>query len=216
MTRSRYRIYETEYPYFMTCTIVGWLPVFTRPEAVDIIFDSWRFLQEKRHFQLYGYVILENHLHLIASAPELSEAVKSFKMFTANQLLALLDRHSAHTLLRQLSQLKLAHKTASKHQVWQEGSHAEQLSNNDMMLQKLEYMQNNPIKRGYVDDPVHWRYSSARNYAGQPGLMQVVTDWPNESETEFRRRAFPNRVWERGECYHQARRPRRVVDLSRS
>jgi hypothetical protein len=61
--------------------------------------------------------------------------------------------------------------------VWQEGSHAEQLSNNDMMLQKLEYMHNNPVKRGYVDNPLHWRYSSARNYAGQPALIKVVTDW---------------------------------------
>jgi hypothetical protein len=41
MTRTRHRIFETEYPYFMTCTIAGWLPVFTRPEAVDIVFDSW-------------------------------------------------------------------------------------------------------------------------------------------------------------------------------
>jgi hypothetical protein len=31
MSRSRYRIFESEYPYFMTCTIVGWAPVFTRP-----------------------------------------------------------------------------------------------------------------------------------------------------------------------------------------
>jgi hypothetical protein len=37
MTRSRYRFFETEYPYFLTSTIVGWLPVFTRPEAVNII-----------------------------------------------------------------------------------------------------------------------------------------------------------------------------------
>ena len=89
MTRSRYRIFETEYPYFMTCTIVGWLPVFTRPEAVQIIYDSWRFLRQNREFRLYGYVILENHLHLIASAPDLANAMKSFKMFTAGRIIDL-------------------------------------------------------------------------------------------------------------------------------
>ena len=46
-----------------------------------------------------------------------------------------------------------------------------------MMLQKLEYLHNNPVKRGYVDEPVHWRYSSAQNYAGKPGLVEVITDW---------------------------------------
>jgi putative transposase len=80
MTRTRYRIFETEYPYLLTCTIVGWLPVFTRPEAVRIVYDSWRFLERERDFRLYGYVILENHLHLIASAPDLANAIKSFKM----------------------------------------------------------------------------------------------------------------------------------------
>ena len=46
-----------------------------------------------------------------------------------------------------------------------------------MILQKLEYIHNNPVKRGYVDEAVHWRYSRARNYARKPGLVEVVTDW---------------------------------------
>jgi putative transposase len=46
-----------------------------------------------------------------------------------------------------------------------------------MMLQKLEYIHYNPVKRGYVDEPTDWRSSSARNYAGRPGLIEVVTDW---------------------------------------
>jgi len=44
-------------------------------------------------------------------------------------------------------------------------------------LPKFDYIHDNPVKRGYVDDPVHWRYSSARDYAGQPGLVKVITDW---------------------------------------
>ncbi|MCI0361697.1 MAG: hypothetical protein L0211_24700 [Planctomycetaceae bacterium] len=92
MTRSRYRIFETDYPYFMTWTIVGWLPVFTRNEAVDIIYDSWRYLQRERELLLFGYVILENHLHLIASAPELPKAVKDSKSFTARSIVDLLER----------------------------------------------------------------------------------------------------------------------------
>ncbi len=177
MTRTRYRIFETEYPYFMTCTIVGWVPVFTRPEAVQIIFDSWRFLQQNRHFLLYGYVVLGNHLHLIASAPDLANDMKSFKMFTARQLIDLLERHEARVLLQQLRALKLRHKTSSEYQVWQEGNKPKQIVNIEMMQQKLEYVHNNPVERGYVDDPLHWRYSSARSYAGQAGLVDVVRDW---------------------------------------
>lgn len=177
MTRARYRIYDDIYPHFMTCTIVGWLPVFTRPEAVQILFDSWNFLTQNRDFTLYGYVIRENHLHLIASAPDLAGAMKSFKMYSARKLIELLEQHQTEMLLSQLRRLKLGHKTESEHQVWQEGNKPKQIDGDAMMLQKLEYAHDNPVKRGYVDEPMHWRYSSARNYAGRAGLIEVVTDW---------------------------------------
>lgn len=177
MTRSRYRIYEENHPHFLTCTIVGWLPVFTRPETVDVVLNSWRFLQREREFLILGYVILENHLHLIARAPDLAKAMKDFKSFTARQIIELLEHRAASVLLKQLHFHKLPHKTESEYQVWHEGSHPQKIDGDEMMWQKLEYMHNNPVERGYVDDPLHWRYSSARNYAGQPGLIEVVTDW---------------------------------------
>jgi putative transposase len=43
-----------------------------------------------------------------------------------------------------------------------------------MLMQRLKYIHNNPVKRGYVDLPEHWRYSSARDYLGQKGLLPVV------------------------------------------
>jgi REP element-mobilizing transposase RayT len=177
MPRSRYRFGDDAYPYFMTWTIVGWLPVFTRQESTKIIYDSWRFLQLEREFQLLGYVILENHVHLIATAPNLAAAVKCSKSFTALQIVELLKKRNARQLLRGLAALKLPNKKQSEHQVWQEGSHPKMIETDEMLWQKLEYIHNNPVERGYVDDPLHWRYSSARNYAGQPGLIEVVTDW---------------------------------------
>jgi REP element-mobilizing transposase RayT len=177
MTRSRYRCFESEYPYFLTCTIVGWLPVFTRHEAVDIVYDSWRYLQQNAAWEISGYVILENHLHLIGKAADLSTVINNFKSFTARSLIDLLERRSASVPLWQLRAHQLRHKSESEYQVWQEGSHPEQIQTEDMLWQNLEYVHNDPVARGSVDDPVHWRNSSARNYAGSPGLIDVVTDW---------------------------------------
>ena len=98
-------------------------------------------------------------------------------MYTARNVLDLLKAHGAEVLLEQFRYFKLRHKTKSVYQFWQEGSKPKQLRNNEMMLQKLEYSHFNPVKRGYVDEPIHWRYSSARNYHGKPGLIEVVTDW---------------------------------------
>jgi hypothetical protein len=103
--------------------------------------------------------------------------MKSFKMYTARQIIDQLEASRADVLLRQLRAAKLRHKSGSEYQVWEEGSQPKQIDGDAMMLQKLEYMHYNPVKRGYVDEPVHWRYSSARNYAGLPGLVNVITDW---------------------------------------
>ena len=92
MSRDRYRIYETTYPYFITCTIVEWLPIFTRPETTNIILDSWRFLQERNRMVIYGYVILENHLHFIASSPHLAKEIGDFKSFTARKIMTSWNR----------------------------------------------------------------------------------------------------------------------------
>jgi len=72
---------------------------------------------------------------------------------------------------------KAAHKVQSTYQVWEEGSHPQRIEDEDVMRHKLDYLHHNPVKRGYVDLPEHWRWSSARNYLGQPGLIEVDTGW---------------------------------------
>jgi putative transposase len=177
MSRTRYWFFETQYPYFMTSTVVAWLPVFSYPQFVEIVLDSWRFLQRERGIEIYGYVILENLLHWLAAGDDLPRQVGRFKSYTARRILDELERCGFATLLQELHYYKLRHKIDQTHQLWQEGSHPQQVTSEAMMRQKLEYTHNNPVRRGYVDDPAHWRYSSARNYAGEQGLIEVVTDW---------------------------------------
>ncbi|HEY2412652.1 MAG TPA: transposase [Pirellulaceae bacterium] len=177
MSRTRYRFGDNRQPHFITCTVVAWLPIFTRPDAVQILLDSWRFLQNEWRMTLLGYVVLENHLHFIAAAENLGKEVGDFKSYTAKKLIELLEQAGAETLLEQLQYYKLRHKIDQRYQLWQEGSQPKQIEGDEMILQKLEYMHRNPEKRGYVDEAVHWRYSSARNYAGLQGLIDVCTDW---------------------------------------
>src|SRR5436853_460045 len=118
MTRSRNRIFDDDanVPYFLTCTVGGWLPIFTRPESVDIILNSWRFLQKEGRLTLYGYVILENHLHLIASSPSLSKEIGDFKSFTDKEIVKLLKFRGARLLLDQLEYHKDLCKTGQQFQ----------------------------------------------------------------------------------------------------
>ena len=177
MPRTRYRIFEEEYPYFLTSSVVGWLPVFAHPQFAETILDAWRFLQTERGITLHGYVIMENHLHWIACGSDLSEHVGRFKSYTARRIIDDMRQSGFGGILGQLAGLKAEHKHDQAHQLWQEGNHPKQIQSRDMMVQKLQYMHNNPVRRGYVDEPEHWRYSSARNYAGEEGLIEIETEW---------------------------------------
>ena len=173
MGRSRYVITEPKQAHFMTCTVMEWLPVFTRPEMVQIVLDCWQFQREQMGLKLYGYVFLENHLHFIAQAPALDKCVHSFKSFTARKLIDYLQAHHLDFFLERLRFSKRAHKQDRTYQFWQEGVHAELILNEQMMREKLVYIHENPVKRGYVERIEHWRYSSAQNYELKRGLIDV-------------------------------------------
>ena len=126
---------------------------------------------------MYAYIIMENHVHLIAQAENLSKEIGNFKSWTARTIIDWLRANQAQGTLKQLAFHKLRHKTDQYHQFWQEGSHPKLIQGEAMMRQKIEYIHHNPVKRGYVDLPVHWRYSSARNYMGVEGLIEVTTAW---------------------------------------
>jgi len=177
MSRTRYRFGEDYYPHFMTCTIVAWLPVFSSPDFVKIVFDSWQFLQRNRDIDIIAWVILENHLHWIAVGPDLGKRVGEFKSFTARSILDEMEKKRYSTLLKELEYFKLRHRVDQDYQLWQEGSHPQIIETDEVMWQKIEYIHNNPLRRGYVADPLHWRYSSASNYAGRGGLIDVCVDW---------------------------------------
>ena len=174
MGRSRYNFIENQVPHFLTCTILNWIPLFASPAIVKIILDSFEFLQENKRLIIYAYVILENHLHMIASGEKLSKEIGNFKTYTARTIIDYLVERKAERVLKQLNYYKLKHRTDRNYQLWQEDSHPEQIQNAEMMVQKIEYTHWNPVKRGYVDEPVHWRYSSARNYADMEGLLEIT------------------------------------------
>ena len=177
MTRDRYKIFEDQQPHFFTSTVINWLPIFGRQPVAQIVLDSLEFLQAHNRLTIYAYVIMENHLHLVASSDRLSRNISNFRSYTARQIIDYFKDRNAQYILKQLNYYKLRHKTDRDYQLWQEGTHPEFIQDEAMMRQKIEYIHNNPVRRGYIDDPVHWRYSSARNYVGQVGLLDVQTDW---------------------------------------
>ncbi len=173
MGRSRYKTLEEHETYFVTCATVKWLPLFSHPELADIVLESWRFVREAHRLSIHAYVLMENHFHIVTSSQKISHEMRTSKSFTARRIVDTLGELGFTGLLDELRFAKKSHKSNQVYQVWQEGFHPEAIHNSEMLLQKVEYIHNNPIRRGFVDDPAHWRYSSYRQYAGGTGLVPV-------------------------------------------
>ena len=177
MARSRYKFLDNDYPYFATSTVVNWIPIFSNPDIVQIILASFSFLQLKKRLTLIAYIVMENHLHLIAQSENVSGEIAAFKSYTARSIIDYYKQNHNQFMLFQFKQYKEKFKTDRELQVWQEGSHPKQIQNDKMLQQKIDYIHYNPVRRGYVELPEHWRYSSAKNYMDQAGLITVTKPW---------------------------------------
>jgi putative transposase len=105
----------------------------------------------------------------------LSETSKSILPYISAGLLANNPFES-----RKLWMLKIfadAASSSSKHQkykFWEDEYHPVELYSNDVIDQKVDYVHENPVKEGVVDNPEDYVYSSARDYSGMKGLLEIV------------------------------------------
>ncbi len=90
--RSRYKIVEEKKPHFLTCTVVKWLPLFGKPHIAEIVIDSLKFMQKNERIKIYAYVIMEYHIHLIASSENMGNETAKFKSFTARKIIRPLSK----------------------------------------------------------------------------------------------------------------------------
>lgn len=173
MGRSRYKIYEEWYPYFMTSSVIDWMPVFDSLEINQIILDGFMFLQKERDVTIYAYIIMKDHIHFIASGEDLSEKIRLFKSYSARQIIDSLKRAARDDLLESFV-IKDPESKRSDYQFWQKGFHPKQIIGDKMMVQKIDYIHCNPVKAGYVGEQQEWKYSSIHNYLGQGAPISIT------------------------------------------
>jgi len=153
--------------------VVEWIPVFTSALYGSVITDSLRFCREKKGLLLHAYVIMDTHIHLIITAPDITDFMRDFKSFTGKKIVDLLESENKSWLLKRLEFFKKEYKIESLHQIWQEGFHPQMILSEEMLQQKAEYLHHNPVRRGLVSLPEHWVYSSASNYSQGTGIIEV-------------------------------------------
>lgn len=117
---------------------------------------------------------------MIASTSDgyhLSGVLRDMKQFTAKRVLASIETENESRKDWMLYRFQYAAKykpNHEKYQFWQPGNEPKEIITPAFLHQKLDYIHENPVKAEIVDEPHHYLYSSARNYAGMPGLIDVI------------------------------------------
>lgn len=178
--RDGYAIRGGEGRYFMTFQVIGWVDVFTRQIYRDIIIDSFKYCQVNKGLELNAYVIMSNHVHVVMASKfgKLSDLVRDMKAHQARQVLAAIQEgpESRREWMMNLFQYAAGgHQQNEKFQLWKHDNHPIFLDPHepDKLQQRLDYIHYNPVKAGWVAEPHEYLYSSASNYAGMGGLVDV-------------------------------------------
>lgn len=182
MSGDRYTITDQNSCYFLTLTVVDWVDVFIRPVYKQIIVDSLNFCIKEKGLVVYGWCLMTNHLHLIAQAKagyKLSHIVRDLKKFTAYTVLKAIEDEPESRRDWMLYRFEFAGKflkRIEKYHFWQDGNHAIYLDPHkpEMLKQRLNYTHENPVRSGVVEHAEGYLYSSASDYCGRKGLVNVA------------------------------------------
>ena len=168
--------------YFTTTTVIDWVDIFTRPIYKHIVIESLAYCQEQKGLEIYAWVLMSNHLHMIIGTQEtdikLSDILRDFKKFTNKKMMVAIESNQQESrkewILDRCWFAGDNDKKIKKYRFWQEGNHVEQLYSYDFFKQKLDYIHMNPVRQEIVERPEEYLYSSARNYSGMDGLLDVI------------------------------------------
>ncbi len=164
---SEYRKTYEGNTYFITLTVVDWVDIFSRREYSEVIIESLGFSQKNKGLEIYSYVIMTNHLHLIVSREKgkIGDWVRDFKTFTSKKIVELILSNHQESRKEWLKFLFKFHaKKINKlngYSLWKEGYCPIVIDSNEILQQKLDYIHDNPVRAGFVNNPEEWRLSSA-------------------------------------------------------
>ena len=173
-----YKIEDQEGAYFVTLQIVGWIDVFSRKIYRDIIIQNLEYCQKNKGLIIFAYVIMSNHIHMIVQSENgtLSGTIRDFKSYTAKVILDEIENSNESRkdwMLKYFRQAAFNNERNSNYQFWTHENHPEHLFTDKFVRQKLDYIHNNPVKAGVVQNPEDYLYSSARNYASLDSVLDV-------------------------------------------
>jgi putative transposase len=146
--------------------------------------ESLRFCQTEKGLEIYAWCIMPSHVHLIigTTGKPMQDILRDFKSL----LQEVLKMKSKITqgkvdetelafqwLIWMMERAGMKNGNNNAWQLWQQHNQPIELNTNEMLDKRLDYLHLNPVISGFVYEPEHWKYSSASDYSGSKGLLDV-------------------------------------------
>src|SRR4029078_11577145 len=152
----------TEYPHFFTATNLNWKKLLARDKYKDIVIESMRFLVDDKRVIIYGFVIMDNHIHIIwqlQAGRKRDDVQRDFLKYTAQLIKKDMIKNHAEDLKDFMVNAK-----DRKYQFWERNPLSIEIWSENVLLQKLKYMHENQVKSELCRFPEEYKYSSALFY----------------------------------------------------
>ncbi|MDQ1639183.1 MAG: REP-associated tyrosine transposase [Pyrinomonadaceae bacterium] len=178
---GKMRLFKSQEPnlvHYVTSVTFDRVPVFRKDHTCSLFIDALAATRDKEPFKLIGYVIMPNHIHLLANplCLDISVVVGRLKGRSAVSILNWLRAEVQSTSLAKLA-LEKPLKSGQTHAVWMKEFSAIDIWSRKFIRQKLNYIHMNPVRAGLCDHPGKWRWSSYKAYLPhEPGSVPIEID----------------------------------------
>ncbi|MHC4975389.1 MAG: REP-associated tyrosine transposase [Planctomycetota bacterium] len=165
------RYEEPNHARFLTFSCYRRVRLFDDDAAKDTFAEQLDLTRARTHFRLIAWVVMPEHVHLLI-VPDLPES-------PASKVLWHLKRGVAQSAIQHWNNrsdlvLKRITPLDGKPRFWQRGGgYDRNIYSNDELIEKIGYIHNNPVRRGLVEMPTEWKWSSARWYVGMESVLEI-------------------------------------------
>ena len=164
-------------PQFYTASIIKGKFLLNLDKHKLILIESLQYLVKENRVIIYGYVIMDNHIHIVWKPTKLyslQHTQLSFMKFTAQRLKRELQNNNSIYLDDFYVEAK-----DRKYQFWKRNPLCVDLLNEKIIEQKLNYIHQNPVKAQICKNPQDYRFSSARFYSELGDEFNILTEFRN-------------------------------------
>lgn len=166
--------------FFITTTVVKFIPIFNDPIFCEILISNIKHYKLKYGFDVLGYVIMPTHFHWILEVNNklgsVSDIMRDIKKFTAWKIFDKLIENKNNLLLESFTEAANRIEDQQR-KLWMKRFDDEVIRDQKMFWTKLNYVHKNPVKEGIVLKAEDYKYSSARNYAfNNHSVLEVNTE----------------------------------------